>query len=231
MGDTMSDRPTAPESGPPRPDLASPNGGLPPPPSTSTPHAADASEGSKTDGFAIAALVLGILGVLGLPFGIIALRRINRRGSSGRGLAIAGIVLGSFWVVLIGLGALVGILGSAERSPEGDIVETGRVTFEDLRVGDCVAELPEGNSITVAIEPCPDPHAGEVYEVTTLPAGPWPGKNEVVRLSEGACAEALPAYVSADAESIGYEIFYFHPLEQSWSADRNVICVATDPSG
>ncbi len=228
----MSDLPRGSESEPARPDLVTSGGGFPPPPlPESTPPGAGASDGPKTEGFAIAALVLGILGILGLPFGLIALRRISRRGTGGRGLAIAGIVLGSSWIVLIGLGVAVAILGSAERSPTGDVVGAGRVTFEDLRVGDCVSELPEGNSITVAVEPCSDPHAGEVYEVTTLPAGPWPGEDEVFRLSEGACAEALPAYVSADAGSIGYEIFYFHPLEESWSADRNVICLATDPSG
>ncbi len=58
----------------------------------------------STNGFAIAALVLGILivvswgftGILALIFGYIARKQIRERGEGGAGLAVAGIVLG--WV-------------------------------------------------------------------------------------------------------------------------------------
>lgn len=58
-----------------------------------------------TNGFAITALVLGILGFLGLAilalvFGYVGRAQIRRRGQSGKGLAIAGIVLGWVWVGL-----------------------------------------------------------------------------------------------------------------------------------
>ena len=63
-----------------------------------------------TNGFAIASLVLGILwlywigSVLALVFGYVAKGQIDRAGGqqAGRGLAIAGIVLG--W---IGVGVLI----------------------------------------------------------------------------------------------------------------------------
>jgi hypothetical protein len=57
----------------------------------------------RTDGFAIAALVFGILGVwiLGFGFGIAAVRRINRGVRGGRGLALAGIWLSVAWVIVI----------------------------------------------------------------------------------------------------------------------------------
>lgn len=61
-----------------------------------------------TDGFAIAALVTGLLtmGIVPIILGIIALSRIKRSGQDGRGLAIAGIVLGVigllFWLLVIG---------------------------------------------------------------------------------------------------------------------------------
>jgi hypothetical protein len=60
------------------------------------------------NGLAIAALVCGIIGLfflsivlgpLALIFGIIGLRRANA-GASGRGMAIAGIVLGAIDIVL-----------------------------------------------------------------------------------------------------------------------------------
>jgi Domain of unknown function (DUF4190) len=67
---------------------------------------------------AIAGFILGLLGIigisaiLGIVFGSVALGRIRRTGQSGRGLAIAGIVLGScwlaFWVILVVIGAAAG---------------------------------------------------------------------------------------------------------------------------
>src|SRR5450830_631171 len=56
-----------------------------------------------TDGFAIASLVLALV-TAALPaivLGIVALKRIRRDGTGGRGLAIAGIVLGSCVIPLV----------------------------------------------------------------------------------------------------------------------------------
>ncbi|GEA87519.1 DUF4190 domain-containing protein [Cellulomonas cellasea] len=59
-----------------------------------------------TDGMSIAALVTGILGLGFIPviLGVLGLKRTKANGTSGRGLAIAGIILGvlSFiaWIVL-----------------------------------------------------------------------------------------------------------------------------------
>ena len=67
-----------------------------------------------TNGMAIASLVCSLLGwicvigpILGLIFGFIALGQIRRTGQGGRGMAIAGIVIG---VVAIVLGIVVGVL-------------------------------------------------------------------------------------------------------------------------
>jgi hypothetical protein len=88
-----------------------PNSAQPPPP----PHAGypaypyqGYSAPQTTNGMAIASMVLGILwlwwigSVLALIFGYVALNQIKERNQSGRGMAIAGVVLG--W---IGVGTLV----------------------------------------------------------------------------------------------------------------------------
>jgi Domain of unknown function (DUF4190) len=61
-----------------------------------------------TNGMSIAALVCGICGflcgvpaVLGIVFGFIALSRTGRTGQRGRGMAIAGIICGAVWLVLL----------------------------------------------------------------------------------------------------------------------------------
>lgn len=68
----------------------------------------------RTNGLAIAALVCGICGflyfvpaILGLIFGIIAVRQTRRDGTEGRGMAIAGIVTGACWLALLGLILLI----------------------------------------------------------------------------------------------------------------------------
>lgn len=59
-----------------------------------------------TNGMAIAAMICGICGfaclvpgLVGIILGIVSLPQIKRNGQSGRGMAIAGIVLGGLWIL------------------------------------------------------------------------------------------------------------------------------------
>jgi hypothetical protein len=73
----------------------------------------------RTNGMAIASMVLGILwiywigSILALVFGYVAKRQIRERGESGGGMATAGIVLGwvgvGFLVVFLVFGIAVGV--------------------------------------------------------------------------------------------------------------------------
>ena len=67
--------------------------------------AAPAYHARETDGYAIAALVTGLIGVPIVPIvlGVSARRRIRESGGAkdGDGLAIAGIVLGVFQLVVV----------------------------------------------------------------------------------------------------------------------------------
>jgi hypothetical protein len=80
-----------------------------------------------TNGMAIASLVLGILwiywfgSILALVFGYVSLRQIRQRQESGRGMAIAGIVLG--WVgVAVGVLVTVLVVIVARSHPGSSIV-------------------------------------------------------------------------------------------------------------
>jgi hypothetical protein len=70
---------------------------------------------SGTNGMAIASLVLGILwlywigSILALIFGYVALNQLKQRPQAGKGIAIAGIVLGWAGVALL----VVGVIGIA----------------------------------------------------------------------------------------------------------------------
>jgi len=77
---------------------------------------------SSTNGLAIASLVLGILwlfwlgSLVGLILGLVALKQIKSRNQGGRGIAIAGVVLGIvglvLFVVVLIAGASTGSSGS-----------------------------------------------------------------------------------------------------------------------
>jgi uncharacterized membrane protein len=72
---------------------------------------------TSTNGLAIASLVLGILwlfwlgSLAGLVLGLIALKQIKNRNQSGRGIAIAGVVLGILGLVVL----VIGIIGAASK--------------------------------------------------------------------------------------------------------------------
>jgi hypothetical protein len=84
----------------------------------------------KTNGFCIASLVLaappvclftvGLGSLLGVIFGIIGLRQTRRDSSSGRGMAITGIILGALGLI-VGALIIVGIVaGNSKDSQHPD---------------------------------------------------------------------------------------------------------------
>lgn len=97
-------------------------------------HAAHARQGRAvaggdggTNGFAVASLVLGIIWLMGLGsilalvFGYIAKRQIDSSGGrqTGRGMAIAGIVLGSVGVAIL-LAMIALMIAGVSMMPWGD---------------------------------------------------------------------------------------------------------------
>ena len=82
-----------------------PHYGYPPPPQV------------KTNGFAVAGLVLGIIpvfgGILGIIFGSVAIDQINKANGwqGGKGMAIAGLVCGIVWLSLTLIGIATGPYG------------------------------------------------------------------------------------------------------------------------
>ncbi len=89
-----------------------PPGGAPPP--GYVPFGGPAGPASRTNGFAVASLVLGIVGlllcftfipwILAIIFGVIAMRQCSEDSSyTGRGMAVAGLVLGVIAAALVAL--------------------------------------------------------------------------------------------------------------------------------
>jgi len=156
------------------------------------------TEAPGTDGLAIASLVTSvggfvILGALpspvGLGLGIASLRRIRRTGAGGRGLAIAGVVVGGLGTLLLVGMIVVGLLmftayrtdpefrqGFDEGWSEGlsGTGSSGDAYYElrtDLSVGSCIAAYPTEYDMSDAeLVDCTTPHDTEVVGTVQLTA-------------------------------------------------------------
>jgi len=177
------------------------------------------------EGLAIAALVTAVVGLgpVGVGLGIAALRRIRRRGTRGRGLAIAGIVVGAIWTALAVALAGVGLnsyLGS--RPLPADVAEPQDAHARQLVTGNCLDPLPgDGDLDVVRVVPCADPHAAQVVSEYRFTADDvWPGQVAADRRVAIACE------VSAADTEAGLVPVTWAPTKQSWDGgDRTGLCL------
>jgi hypothetical protein len=188
-----------------------------------------------TNGFAIAALIFGIIGgvLLGFIFGFIALSQTKRTGQNGRGMAIAGIVLSAMWTIGIILAIILAAATAAKRDDGGTVRQGGDISATALQVGDCVNDLKNStNVLSLPGVPCTQPHEGEVFAVFDLPAGDYPGTAAVDEQVTKECTDRIEAYSPSAARDPGVGLFSVYPLEQNWNrGDRQVVCIATAATG
>lgn len=202
--------------------------GYPPP----TPLGAPPPAG--TNGFAIAAVILGAVGawVISVIFGILALNQIRRTGQAGRGLAIAGFVLSGIWAVIVVVVVVVVIAGGAGRNDSGVITAPGSVSATALQAGDCVNGLETGTFSSLPAVPCDSSHEGEAFAVFDLPDGPFPGQATVDEQAQVQCSTRLDAYSPSAIADPEVGLFFVTPNGQTWpGGDREVVCIATAVSG
>jgi Septum formation/Domain of unknown function (DUF4190) len=177
-------------------------------------------QAQTTSGFAVASLVLGILGacLLSIPFGILGLMRTKPGGQKGRGMAIAGLVLSGLWLAAV-VAAIVG----------GAFSSTHTTSVRNIRTGDCWADLPVGNRIKeVNTTSCDRPHSAEVVGVLTMKGGSFPPQSVLDEYRQK-CRSALSSYSStALDDSSGISLAFMPPTQQSWNkGDREMVCIAT----
>lgn len=173
-----------------------------------------------TNGFAIASLILGILSVvlLSVIFGIIALRQIKRTGQSGRGMAIAGLVISGVWV--LAFAALITL---------AVVFDDGSVRATSIKTGDCIADTPaDGANVTrLPKVSCDDPHEGEVYAMIRVTGDTFPGQTAMQSEYEQRCVSELDSYAPDAANDPKISSFLLYPSRETWDAgDRDVACIA-----
>ncbi len=190
----------------------------------------------RPNGFAVAALVCGLLGgaPLGIAFGIIALSRIRRRPQAGRGLAVGGLIASGCWLLIFAAAAVAAVLWWERGQADAAVAVTprDRVHVSALAPGDCVNELhTEAEEVLdMPVVPCDTPHDGEVYAVFELPAGPFPGEEAVQEEVTVRCEDDLRSFAGAGSEQLEFT-FLYPATESFWTEDRQVTCIAFDPDG
>ncbi len=193
------------------------------------------------NGLAIAALCCGVAvfvpfaSIAAVVLGIVALGQLRRVVQKGRGMAIAGIALGSLWIA--GVLALIAFAVTSSPDREGStgaLVADQTVDVSDLRPGDCFDGLPTIDDTTmseVTSAACSDPHEAQVAAAVTLPEGPWPGRDDAALRAESTCSTAVPSGVRVeDADRV--QLMYLYPSTPTeWRLSRGVLCVLVDPDG
>jgi hypothetical protein len=176
----------------------------------------------KTSGWAIAALVFGILGgvLISVVCGIVALNKTKDGRQSGRGMAIGGLVASGVWVLLVVAGATIYA-----------VVGRDRVDAADVKVGDCLAEIPDSTRVlSIRTVACDQPHRGEVFASVRIPGEAYPGSTAIAQYQDR-CGPALATFSPAAMDDPAVGLYVLYPTEESWRrGDRTVTCIATSES-
>ncbi|GAA1259171.1 hypothetical protein GCM10009665_56620 [Kitasatospora nipponensis] len=218
------------------------------------PHGVDGRrfvEGSN--GLAVTSLVTGLTCCLwpaALGFGIAALVQLRGRHQRGRGLAVAGVVLGVVGLIAATFGLLTGTLhfhfDTADGTPAPPYrttapavpevpgtpgTGTGTGTGDRLQPGDCFSEQTAGGGPQIMPTACSGPHYGEVTALVVLPGSRFPGAQQVRTQAAIACNGAESSYILDPwARSSTIESQYSSPdTPAEWTRNgHTVICYLHD---
>ncbi len=173
-------------------------------------------------GWAIAAFITGlVLPLVGLfaavPLGIVALVKISHSGAKGRWMAIVGMVLAVlWWVGIIALG-LWATSTQAQRNDAGQIDQSGRIDFGDIRTSDCVT-IPglggagEIDSFDLKGVPCADSHNAQAFFIVTFDSSSYPGLATIAAQTKQTCSAKFATLVKP-----GLEPYALYPTEGLWN--------------
>jgi hypothetical protein len=168
-----------------------------------------------------------------IGLGIAALVQLKKRPQGGRGMAIAGLVIGSLTTLgyLILFGTLIAIGASVDDDYGAPGPGSGPTTYvDDLAVGEC---FDDGDEEDEAIRrPCAEAHDGEIISNITLPDGPYPGDKGIVKAAKSGCATDFAAYVGNTVDKSELDLGWWTPDEDLWNdEDHLVVCAAYGPPG
>lgn len=129
------------------------------------------------------------------------------------------------------------------RSETGEVIESGEVGVEKLKIGDCIQLPPESNvgltptdttafASLVAV-PCTKLHDAELYSMKTLNLSEYPGEDALTGELSNFCVDDYSAYTGTQLDAYSpHQIGTFFPTEDSWrEGDRVIQCFAKMNNG
>jgi hypothetical protein len=201
---------------------------------------------------AIASFVLGLLGIvgisaiLGIALGIVALRRIGRTFQRGKGLAIAGIVLGSVWLVLAAAVAGLASLSSSSTpasQPGATTAPSAGASSQtvdpfSLVAGDCfdnpTATPGQVQHLTSVVQtPCNQAHNAQIFATFKVSGSmfDYPGSAKLRSIAGSGCAARAKASLNRSKLTNSMTVRFLFPLDSSWLGGRRTIsCIVYNPT-
>ena len=128
------------------------------------------------------------------------------------------------------------------RSETGEVIESGVVGVEVLKIGDCVQFPPEYEELaptettsiaSMVAVPCTELHDAEFYSMKTLNLSEYPGEDALYGELSDFCVDDYLAYTGAEFDtSSPHGINPIIPLEEGWTdGDRVIQCLAVMKNG
>jgi hypothetical protein len=202
-----------------------------------------------TSGMAVTAFVLGLLGILGITailgivFGVVALRDIRGSLQRGKGMAIAGIVSGSAWLVLAAVviaSAFIFRTATPAQPSASASTHAGsqRVDPFSLVAGDCFdyPAVTPGQVTKVASvvrTTCTEPHNAQIF--ATFPVAgsilDYPGTTSLASTAASDCTARIKATLNRALITKTMTLQFLVPEQFSWVAgNRTISCVIYSPA-
>jgi len=195
----------------------------PPPPFPNMP---PVSAGLRpTNRKAVVSLVLAIVGLVpaSIPLGIKAMDQAKKRGEQGARIAITGFVIAAVWLS-VDLKILNHFLDRIDPDSAAHTARGPVMPGSKLEVGDCVADLPQGEVKDVAVKPCDQPNGGRVFARFSMPDGSWLGDEVMRKPAEAGCWNRWIA--SKELVNTPSRVYVLRPSQDSWQkGDRTVTCL------
>ncbi len=189
--------------------------------------AGTAGPGRPTDGFAVAALITGVLPAapLTLILGPVALSRIARTGARGRALAITGLVLAGVWILAAAATVAV-LIALRPPPPQPALPQVFR-----LRTGECFNAAASGTKADQVVA-CSRLHGGEVFGTFRVAGHRYPGDAALQQKASSGCMSRLAGYLNPQLSSTTLAESYIYPGSAAWAAgERTVVCTVRSTAG
>jgi hypothetical protein len=183
---------------------------------------------------------------LSLILCLVALGRIKRNHTQGRGMAIVGVVIstlslvGSLAVVGLWAAGMASVSGSVNASssasssssalngalPSSTVTKSADVKPSQVKTGDCISSFSEGDVQDLPVVPCNQPHAGQMIGSYQMTALTYPATSTITAEADKKCPAMAPKSLSkTKLKTLSFA--YVYPTVRSWAGgDRQVQCFA-----